>query len=1324
MPPLHHWLICAALCLLAGPALASGPVTYDFNALASGPLSVSTSPSDPLNQDGWYLDSATAVSVMAITTGTGVNPSKMMVSGPGTNVQGRAFRNFGAPFYSGMETNAVFQLDYQVGGNWSGGYFLVGGGGLTPLTSALNGGSYSAFGPKVMLSTSTTGTMLTLSLYPKASGGVFGTAVSQALTFSTGTLAIGDWIQVQLVMDFTANGGGGAGSLFYRNLTRGQTGFTALSSVAAVNLGLNFNPANYHAANWNQIMTQITSTGGSNPVGIDNFLVGTPLVAGPGAENFEGQLATRTFAVYDNSGASPVKRVLTFPNFVPLLGNASAQGLQFNENYLPALTDTSIFARIETDPVNPANKCLYLHNFLAPGAHSARTELHYSTPYVNASQPNGTKYTFALRFYVTEAPPSGDTILQGYSEFPWLRIHNDSGILSLNLARSSSSDPNTATFDLITNTVLCPCKIGSWNTVVMQVTHSNVDTGVDAGRVEVFINGSKLTTFIGRTTYLVGSTLIPWLKAGPYSNMETSAWYDDIYWQPGYVYPFTEAGLENNAVYEFEPQCAPGSSLNVLNDQSSSGSSGVIAADNKGRPYQRWTAQLQGDGSFELIPNNAPTRRLTVTGTGASGSYVQILDDNNQTNQRWTSQWQSDGSFELIPQHNTALRLNVAGGAAADGTLVQVLTDSNSAAQHWILRASYLPLPNVPTGLSVGLTSPTSVPLTWTASIFAAGYLIERRSEGVNFEPIATIPAGDTLNFTDTTATAGCAYQYRISASNAKGSSADSPAVSTATPDGISPVLRPGFLTVTPGVGASMVLDWTDHSANETGFQIQRRATNGDWAVLAVTSPNVTGFSDNTALAGVIYDYRLRATGTTGNSPWTIHTALLHSSAATIAGPIYSADSVAFTQPDAPVDTGYVPAGFYYHLPPVSFVTGQTLSSLRNDLSGWGGMKITVGAAPLMIYELGRWVVSGNTAAHAVKIVTADTNLDIAGASVSVATAGAQAGFKYGTLASPVTLAANTAYYILSSETNLGDQWCNQDTTLTYNSSVATLNNAVYSFGGSSFINQSTVYGSFGPVDFRYAYATPFATGHRMTALRNDTTGWFGMAIAVGDSDLFADQLGRWVAPGSTGTHLVKLVNATTGANLASVTVATLGAPTGQFKYAPLATAVHLAAHASYYVLSQETAGGDPWYDFNTAAAGTASGYQSWLLVNGLPMDASGSGGATATPANDNLPNLVKFALGLTPATSGHAGRLSNGKTTVADSDYLTFTYVRPEPAPADINYAIEASSDLSTPSWSTSGLTEIGNTVNHGLRTITIRDKVSLTATHKRFMRLRILQP
>ncbi|MFA7345158.1 MAG: DUF4082 domain-containing protein, partial [Terrimicrobiaceae bacterium] len=117
---------------------------------------------------------------------------------------------------------------------------------------------------------------------------------------------------------------------------------------------------------------------------------------------------------------------------------------------------------------------------------------------------------------------------------------------------------------------------------------------------------------------------------------------------------------------------------------------------------------------------------------------------------------------------------------------------------------------------------------------------------------------------------------------------------------------------------------------------------------------------------------------------------------------------------------GYGPVGFKYGSG-TAYVTGQTLGVLRNDLSAWVGFKFTVGSSAITVNQLGRWVVSGNSGTHAVRLARVSDGAVLG--SVSIATSGAPVGFKYATLATPVTLAANTAYYVMSQETSGGDQW-------------------------------------------------------------------------------------------------------------------------------------------------------------------------------------------------------------------------------------------------------------------------------------------------------------
>jgi hypothetical protein len=47
-----------------------------------------------------------------------------------------------------------------------------------------------------------------------------------------------------------------------------------------------------------------------------------------------------------------------------------------------------------------------------------------------------------------------------------------------------------------------------------------------------------------------------------------------------------------------------------------------------------------------------------------------------------------------------------------------------------------------------------------------------------------------------------------------------------------------------------------------------------------------------------------------------------------------------------------------------AFVTSTTPGAARNDFAGWLGMKITVGASPMTVTDLGRYMLSGKSQMH------------------------------------------------------------------------------------------------------------------------------------------------------------------------------------------------------------------------------------------------------------------------------------------------------------------------------------------------------------------------
>ena len=121
--------------------------------------------------------------------------------------------------------------------------------------------------------------------------------------------------------------------------------------------------------------------------------------------------------------------------------------------------------------------------------------------------------------------------------------------------------------------------------------------------------------------------------------------------------------------------------------------------------------------------------------------------------------------------------------------------------------------------------------------------------------------------------------------------------------------------------------------------------------------------------------------------------------------------------------------------------------------------------------------------------------------------------------------------------------------------------------------------------------ATALVTSVTPSRQRQDFSGWVGMRLVVGSSDMRVTALGRWVLAGNSRSHALKLVDAATGADVpgGSVELTTAGLQAGRFGYADLAQPVTLPANRTYHLVSLESAGGDTWYDYDTTVATTAA---------------------------------------------------------------------------------------------------------------------------------------
>jgi RHS repeat-associated protein len=140
----------------------------------------------------------------------------------------------------------------------------------------------------------------------------------------------------------------------------------------------------------------------------------------------------------------------------------------------------------------------------------------------------------------------------------------------------------------------------------------------------------------------------------------------------------------------------------------------------------------------------------------------------------------------------------------------------------------------------------------------------------------------------------------------------------------------------------------------------------------------------------------------------------------------------------------------------------------RNDFSGWVGCQLKAGATPLIISQLGRYVLTGNSGSHVLKLVRSD-GTDIPGASTTINLSGLAVGqFGYAPLTNPVILEANSVVYLVSQEFSGGDTWFDSNA-MVFAAGAATVLGAVSApVGSRSFTLIGGTNQTYGPVDVKF----------------------------------------------------------------------------------------------------------------------------------------------------------------------------------------------------------------------------------------------------------------
>ena len=166
------------------------------------------------------------------------------------------------------------------------------------------------------------------------------------------------------------------------------------------------------------------------------------------------------------------------------------------------------------------------------------------------------------------------------------------------------------------------------------------------------------------------------------------------------------------------------------------------------------------------------------------------------------------------------------------------------------------PPPRAPSNLNGTSSGASSVDLTWRDNASnELGYRIESKIGATGTYELLTTIGPNTTATTITSLIEGTQYYYRLQGVNAGGRSAYSNEKSVTT------VLNsPGSLTAQALSSSQVLLNWTDKSATETGFRIERSpVTDTNFTEIATVGANTTSFTDSGLSEATKYYYRVRA---------------------------------------------------------------------------------------------------------------------------------------------------------------------------------------------------------------------------------------------------------------------------------------------------------------------------------------------------------------------------------------------------------------------------------------------------------------------------------
>lgn len=274
---------------------------------------------------------------------------------------------------------------------------------------------------------------------------------------------------------------------------------------------------------------------------------------------------------------------------------------------------------------------------------------------------------------------------------------------------------------------------------------------------------------------------------------------------------------------------------------------------------------LDAESAIKDSTSNIPGAIITVSATAVSSSQINLSWSTSSNATSYEVERKTASSAWSNVTTTTSTAFSSTGLSASTLYFFRVRGVNASGSGTWNDSASaqtfdVVSAPSAPASITATATSPTQISVSWSSSSGATSYSLQRStSSGSGF---GTIYTGSATSYADSGLSPSTKYFYRVSASNAGGTSSYSSEANATTPSG--KPATPTGLTATAFSSSQINLSWNSASG-ATSYDIERSLSSAS-GFTVVGNTASTSFSSTGLAEDTVYYFRVIAKNSYGDS--------------------------------------------------------------------------------------------------------------------------------------------------------------------------------------------------------------------------------------------------------------------------------------------------------------------------------------------------------------------------------------------------------------------------------------------------------------------------